>query len=197
MVPHVVNISIYIYSSIHFFQNIWPPEEGTQLERASLVMYAYAAHWLALRKELIAPDLQRGSQHVCMSQYKHMYNSGRTPGQHKDHMNWHFKTESEGSCPSHVSVMCRGRLFTFDVLGPDGKLITAPEMERNLLHIRECADSAPHIISMAPLTTTNRTLWSERHQHLKEIHPENEKTLMMRETSIFTLTLGNSSLPLL
>ena len=142
---------------------------------------------------MIAPDLQRGTQHVCMSQYKHLYNSCRTPGEHKDQMNWHFKTESEGACPRYVSVMCRGRLFTFDVLGPDGELITAPEIQQHLLRIKECADEAPEIPSMAPLTATNRALWADRYHYLKGIHPENERTLSMRERSIFTLTLGQYS----
>lgn len=37
--------------------------------------------------------------------------------------------ESEGPCPSHMIVMCRGRVFTFDALC-DGRILTPPELLR-------------------------------------------------------------------
>lgn len=38
-------------------------------------------------------------------------------------------TEREGPCPSHLVVMCRGRIFTFDALC-DGEILTPPELLR-------------------------------------------------------------------
>lgn len=37
--------------------------------------------------------------------------------------------EREGPCPSHLVVMCRGRIFTFDALC-DGQILTPPELLR-------------------------------------------------------------------
>lgn len=37
--------------------------------------------------------------------------------------------ESEGQCPSHLVVMCRGRIFTFDALC-NGRILTPPELLR-------------------------------------------------------------------
>ncbi len=37
--------------------------------------------------------------------------------------------DSEGPCPSHMIVMCRGRVFTFDALC-DGRVLTPPELLR-------------------------------------------------------------------
>lgn len=42
--------------------------------------------------------------------------------------------ESEGHCPSHIAVLCRGRAFVFDVLH-EGTLITPPELLRFLNYI--------------------------------------------------------------
>lgn len=41
----------------------------------------------------------------------------------------YFVTEREGHCPSHVVVMCRGRIFKFDALY-DGEILTPPELLR-------------------------------------------------------------------
>lgn len=38
-------------------------------------------------------------------------------------------TVSEGPCPSHLVVICRGRIFTFDALC-DGEILTPPELFR-------------------------------------------------------------------
>lgn len=43
-----------------------------------------------------------------------------------------FAAECEGPCPSHVVVMCRGRIFTFDALC-DGEILTPPELLRYFL----------------------------------------------------------------
>lgn len=37
--------------------------------------------------------------------------------------------EREGHSPSHLAVLCRGRVFVFDVMH-EGYLMTAPEIQR-------------------------------------------------------------------
>lgn len=37
--------------------------------------------------------------------------------------------ESEGECPSHLVVLCRGRIFTFDAVH-DGHILSPPEISR-------------------------------------------------------------------
>lgn len=40
-----------------------------------------------------------------------------------------FVSVTEGECPSHLVVLCRGRVFAFDAIH-EGNMLTAPEISR-------------------------------------------------------------------
>lgn len=40
-----------------------------------------------------------------------------------------FISETEGECPSHLVVLCRGRVFAFDAIH-EGNILTPPEIFR-------------------------------------------------------------------
>jgi len=40
-----------------------------------------------------------------------------------------FISETEGECPSHLIVLCRGRVFAFDAIH-EGNMVTPPEIFR-------------------------------------------------------------------
>ena len=73
----------------------------------------------------------------------------------------YFITESEGGCPSHVVVICRGRFFKLDVLHPGGDLLTPPELETQLRSVRERCDRKPAGPGVGALTGDQRTKWAE------------------------------------
>jgi len=47
--------------------------------------------------------------------YRNSFNSSQVPHKGMDELVCHFKTASEGSCPSHVVVICNGFLFKINL----------------------------------------------------------------------------------
>lgn len=72
-----------------------------------------------------------------------------------------FLLDEEGQCPHHIVVMCRGRFFSFAILDESRQLITVPEIERQLQHIRSKCDREAERPSIGPLTVDNRTTWAK------------------------------------
>ena len=119
--------------------------------RPSVLLFVF------LRERL--PTQKAGSVPYDMDQFRMLFCTCKVPGVVKDTILNYFKTgrkssntlvvlrnclvgkvshpscllppESEGPCPSHVVVMCRGRIFTFDALY-EGHILTPPEMLRYL-----------------------------------------------------------------
>lgn len=105
-------------------------------------------------RESLAPQ-KAGNTPLDMHQFRMLYNTCKVPGVTKDRIHNYFKTgrinswpaahiqdtylsetcalrcdpESEGPCPSHLVVLCRGRIFKFDALC-DGEILTPPEILR-------------------------------------------------------------------
>ncbi|ETN75524.1 Choline/Carnitine O-acyltransferase [Necator americanus] len=64
-----------------------------------------------------------------MYQYHCLFNSCRVPEIPKDRIYRYFKTESEGDCPSHITVLCRGKIWRVEML-EEGQLKTPDELHR-------------------------------------------------------------------
>lgn len=171
----------------------WPPKTGTQIERAAMLLWFMLKFWEMLRKEKLRVDRGGKTNTWSMHQYYRMYNGCKIPGETMDQLNDYFRTESEGEAASHVVVMCRGRFFTFKVLDGDGNIITVPEFEVQLHHIRSLCDSQPEGPGVGALTGQNRTVWYESRQHLISLHPENSKHLELIQKSIFAVALDDSA----
>lgn len=68
--------------------------------------------------------------------------------------------EKEGDCPSHVIVMCKGRMYRMETLNRAGKLITPPEIQYQLEKIVKEAKlkEGP---GLGILTCDERTSWAK------------------------------------
>merc|ERR1711976_777328 len=124
-------------------ESVWPAQDGSQVERAALYVWHALRYWQILRKEQVKVQYGGKTTVWCMYQYERLFNGCKTPKEGIDQLNDYFKTEAEGPCPSHVTVMCRGRLCSVDVLDADGHLRTAPELQEGLQYIRDLCDSQP------------------------------------------------------
>ena len=63
-------------------------------------------------------------------------------------------------------VLCRGRIFNLSVLGPDGEILTPPEIHKQLAHIKTICDKKGPGPGVGALTGDNRTSWAEVNRDL-------------------------------
>lgn len=173
-----------------YLEHCWPPEEGTQLERTSISTWHTLQYWDLIHKEKLAPQ-KAGKTPLDMEQFRMLFCTCKVPGVEKDAIYSYFKTEREGSCPSHLIVMCRGRIFTFNAV-VDGQILTPPELLRQLSYIQDFCDARPEGEGLAALTSEERTRWAQTRQHLISIDPHNQDLLETIQSSLFVISLDDA-----
>lgn len=173
-----------------YLEHCWPPQEGTQLERTSVVLWLTFQYWDLIRTERLAIH-KAGTIPFDMDQFRMLFCTCKVPGITKDTILNFFKTESEGPCPSHVIVMCRGRIFTFDALC-DGRILTPPELLRQLTYIKNCCDGEPEGDGVSALTTEERTRWAKAREYLISIDPVNKTVLETIQSALFVVGLDDA-----
>ncbi|XP_049570856.1 peroxisomal carnitine O-octanoyltransferase isoform X6 [Orcinus orca] len=164
---NVAYLDVRIPSQLHVnfggaashIEHYWPPKEGTQLERGSISLWHILNYWQLLRKEKL-PVHKVGNTPLDMNQFRMLFSTCKVPGITRDSVINYFRTESEGHCPSHIAVMCRGRVFVFDVMH-EGCLMTPPEILRQLTYIQKKCHSEPDGPGVAALTSEERTRWAK------------------------------------
>ncbi|XP_035382576.1 peroxisomal carnitine O-octanoyltransferase isoform X2 [Electrophorus electricus] len=173
-----------------YLEHCWPSCEGTQLERTSVIVWLTLQYWDLIRKERLAVH-KSGNKPFDMDQFRMLFCTCKVPGVTKDTILNYFKTESEGPCPSHIVVMRRGRVFTFDVLC-DGCILTPPELLRQLTYINENCDAEVEGEDVGALTTEERTRWAKAREHLISIDPVNKTILETIQSSLFIISLDDA-----
>uniref|UniRef100_A0A8C2Z1M0 Peroxisomal carnitine O-octanoyltransferase n=1 Tax=Cyclopterus lumpus TaxID=8103 RepID=A0A8C2Z1M0_CYCLU len=173
-----------------YLEHCWPPEEGTQLQRASISTWHALQYWNLIRTERLHPQ-KSGKIPLDMDQFRMLFSTCKVPGVKKDTIRNYFKTEREGPCPSHLVVICRGRIFTFDAVC-DGQILTPPELLRQLSYVKECCDGEPEGDGVAALTSEERTRWALAREHLINIDPHNDTILETIQSSLFVISLDET-----
>ncbi|MED6251884.1 hypothetical protein ATANTOWER_004154 [Ataeniobius toweri] len=173
-----------------YLEHFWPPAEGNSLQRTSVVTWHTLQYWDLLRTERLAPQ-KAGKTPLDMDQFRMLYSTCKVPGVKKDTIRNYFKTVSEGPCPSHLVVMCRGRIFTFDALF-DGQILSPPELLRQLSIVKQRCEAEPEGDGVAALTSDERTRWAKAREHLISIDPHNKMILETIQSSMFVISLDES-----
>ncbi|XP_041798489.1 peroxisomal carnitine O-octanoyltransferase isoform X3 [Chelmon rostratus] len=173
-----------------YLEHYWPPAEGTSLQRASVVTWHTLQYWNLIRTERLAPQ-KAGKTALDMDQFRMLFCTCKVPGVNKDTLHNYFKTELEGPCPSHLVVICRGRIFTFDALF-DGQILTPPELFRQLSYVRERCEGEPEGDGVSALTSEERTHWAKAREHLINIDPHNKTILETIQSSLFVISLDET-----
>uniref|UniRef100_A0A8C7GVR2 Peroxisomal carnitine O-octanoyltransferase n=1 Tax=Oncorhynchus kisutch TaxID=8019 RepID=A0A8C7GVR2_ONCKI len=173
-----------------YLEHCWPPTEGVQLQRTSISMWHTLQYWDLLRTERLDPH-KAGNVVLDMDQFRMLFCTCKVPGVTKDTIINYFKTESEGPCPSHVVVMCKGRFFSFDAVC-DGHILTPPELLRQLTHVKQCCEGEPAGDGVAALTSEERTRWAEAREYLIGIDPANKTILEIIQSSLFVVSLDDA-----
>ncbi|KAK2844568.1 hypothetical protein Q5P01_011227 [Channa striata] len=173
-----------------YLEHCWPPAEGTYLERASLLIWHTLQYWNLLVTERLAPQ-KAGKTPLDMDQFRMLFCTCKVPGVTKDTIHNYFKTEREGPCPSHLVVMCHGRIFTFDALC-DGEILTPPELLSQLRYVKQRCEGEPEGDGVAALTSEERTRWAKAREHLISIDPHNKTILETIQSSLFVISLDET-----
>ncbi|VDD92358.1 unnamed protein product [Enterobius vermicularis] len=93
-----------------------------------------------------------------MHQYYVLFNSTRLPRTNKDQMQRLFCLEAEGTCPSHVVVLCRGTIWKLETFH-NGRLITPEHFYNQLNYIQQ--NSIQNVHSVVSLTSEKRDIWAQ------------------------------------
>ncbi|KAK6753652.1 hypothetical protein RB195_012938 [Necator americanus] len=176
------------YLSLASSNSMWTPLEGSQICRAADDIYYLMQFWERIRKDTLPVTKSRGVT-WDMYQYHCLFNSCRVPEIPKDRIYRYFKTESEGDCPSHITVLCRGKIWRVEML-KEGQLKTPDELHRTLSYIDEHSTNDPR--SVATLTTHNRDTWAKMRASLISNSPKNKYNIKSIEESCFCLTLTDN-----
>ncbi|KAM4705893.1 peroxisomal carnitine O-octanoyltransferase [Rhinophrynus dorsalis] len=176
-----------------YLEHSWPPKEGTQLDRACIAVWYTLKYWELLRREKV-PVHKSGNSPLDMSQFRNLFNTCKVPGITRDSILNYFNTECEGGCPTHLTVMSRGRIFMFDAV-PDGQMLSPPEILRQLAYIQSICQTEPSGIGLAALTTEERTRWALTREHLISLDLKNATNLEQIQNSLFVVSLDDASPP--
>ncbi|NXO64106.1 OCTC octanoyltransferase, partial [Phainopepla nitens] len=196
---NVAYLDLRISTQIHcnmggpgpYIEHCWPPKEGTQIDRACLNIWHTLKYWDLLRVEKVAIE-RSGNTVLDMNQFRMLFCTCKIPGLSRDSIGSYFKTEAEGECPSHLIVLCRGRIFAFDTIC-DGSMLTPPEIFRQLTYIQNRCYSEPDGPGLAALTSNERTKWAELREYLIHLDPKNLTLLEKIQRSVFVVGLDESS----
>ncbi|XP_006211928.1 peroxisomal carnitine O-octanoyltransferase [Vicugna pacos] len=188
-IPSQLNVN-FVGPASHI-EHYWPPKEGTQLERGSINLWHNLTYWQLLRKEKVAVH-KVGNTPLDMNQFRMLFSTCKVPGITRDSIVSYFRTESEGRCPSHIAVLCRGRVFVFDAI-LEGSLITPPEILRQLTYIQKKCHSEPDGPGVAALTSEERTRWAKAREYLIHLNPDNLTMLEKIQSSLLVFSLEDDS----
>ncbi|NWS60128.1 OCTC octanoyltransferase, partial [Chunga burmeisteri] len=196
---NVAYLDLRISTQIHcnmggpgpYIEHCWPPKEGTQIERACVNIWHTLKYWDLLRAEKVAIE-RSGNAVLDMNQFRMLFCTCKIPGVTRDSIGSYFKTETEGECPSHLIVLCRGRVFAFDAIH-EGNMVTPPEIFRQLTYIQKRCHGEPDGPGLAALTSNERTKWAELREYLIDLDPKNLSLLEKIQRSLFVVCLDDSS----
>uniref|UniRef100_A0AAG5CSL1 Choline/carnitine acyltransferase domain-containing protein n=1 Tax=Anopheles atroparvus TaxID=41427 RepID=A0AAG5CSL1_ANOAO len=151
--------------------------------------------WKLLRTERLRPIATADKKTVFSADlYRRLYNTVRTPGVEMDKVVSHFRTEREGSCPSHLIVLYGGRIFKVPGLDSKGDPLSPQDFLFSLQQIQVKVEGERVQHAGVPvLTNDDRTTWAKNRQHLVELSPRNKELLLDVESAVALMILDTNS----
>ncbi|XP_066301733.1 peroxisomal carnitine O-octanoyltransferase-like [Branchiostoma lanceolatum] len=182
-----------ISGSIPTFEHIWPPQEESIMDRVPLYLWYWLQMWKLLRKEKVPVDKAvRTGQPFCMDQFRKMVSTHRIPGVTMDKIVSNFRTEAEGAAPTHITVLCKGRVFKLEVIDPEGEPLTPPELKRQLDSVKEQCENAPEGPHISTMTAEDRTKWAMIREKMMAMDAVNAHNLAIIEQSMLVLAFDDA-----
>ncbi|KAI5699833.1 hypothetical protein M8J75_009465 [Diaphorina citri] len=165
---------------------------GKGVEHASLFCHELIKFWFLLRKEKLKPQLGTGDKPFCMHTFKKFFNTARIPGEEIDSIVNYFKTEAEGSCPSHVIVQCNGHIYKMNALHKDSTPLTVGEWKHQFNSILQ-ASSKSKGSGIAALSCEPRSKWAENRSYILQKSAKNKQLIEDIDSAMFSVSLDNTS----
>ncbi|XP_014093225.2 peroxisomal carnitine O-octanoyltransferase [Bactrocera oleae] len=161
-----------------------PETPAFLLKNLARIMYHTLEFWNLARNAIIKPHSSNGGKIKYSSAlYKRFFSTTRAPGVEYDYLKKYFKSVDEGTTPSHVVVSGKGRMFAFDGLHADGRIISPQEILILLQRVRGILEYEPMGDCVPVLTHDDRTTWANNYMHLQEISEKNKETIETIESS--------------
>jgi len=165
------------------------PARSQAAQAASLTIAACDLFGLIEREDL-EPDTFNDKP-LCMEQYTYMFGAARNPRKGKDHFVHSDPSLTSPDHRHHIVVLRKGRIFRVDVIDEKGHIIERGRLEALFQNI--ISATAPSTEPVGALTALKRDMWAMERERLISDHPENHRLLKIIETSLFSLSLDNTS----
>ncbi len=171
------------------------------IKRAASLCFASVKLASQLRFEALRPDTFKGKA-LCMDQFKALFSTVRVPMKNdKDAI--HVFEQS-----NHIAVLCRGKIYYFQVLWPDGNVavdegdlvdilhaVETHAKEEEDLAVARSPSQDPAAIraqqSIGVLTSLPRNEWAMAREELVLHSPMNEESLQIVDSALFVLVLDD------
>jgi carnitine O-acetyltransferase len=157
---------VFFVSYFYAFKDLSPHvsnPNGVSIQSA--VAAAIVQHSISFRNELLSGKLKpdkAGGRPQCMSQYAYIFNACRVPGSKTDHY-----VTYEPSSNNHVVVLCRGHIYSVNVIGSDGNSIGTAAMQAAFDAIVSDAKSLGDCVHpIGVLTSDLRDRWAQARELL-------------------------------
>lgn len=169
------------------------------IKRAASLCFASVKLASQLRQETLRPDTFKGKP-LCMDQFKALFSTARVPMKNDKDAIHVFEASN------HIAVLCRGKVYYFQVLWPDGHVAVDEGDLEDILsaietHAKEEEEEAvarsttkdPAAIraqlSIGVLTSLPRNEWALAREELIQHSHKNEESLQIIDSALFVLVL--------
>ncbi|CAO3618143.1 unnamed protein product [Cunninghamella echinulata] len=160
-----------------------------QLERAAGLISGLVDFSNRLNNEEIPPDVSRSGP-FCMHQLKGVFSTTRIPELPRDKVISHYPATAK-----HITVIYKDQLYSVDVLGPNGEVLSTKTIESQLKKVVDQVEATPESQRQLPiglLTSENRDTWAKVRASL-ESNPHNAATFNDIDNALFAVCLDNYS----
>ncbi|XP_078615782.1 peroxisomal carnitine O-octanoyltransferase-like isoform X2 [Branchiostoma floridae x Branchiostoma japonicum] len=191
---HSLPLASNVVGFVPITDHMWSAVGVERTDRVPLFLWAALYLWKLLRKEQIPVDKDvLTGQPFCMNQFRSMFSAHRIPGVTMDKIVSHFKTESEGPSPTHITVLCKGRVFKMEVIDQESEPLTPAELKTQLEAVKQQCENVCEGSHISVLTAGNRTEWAKTREKMVEMDPVNARNLSVIEKSIIVLAFDDAT----
>lgn len=150
-------------------------------------------YWKLMRTETLKTGKMSNGQRLSQTLNRKFYNTARLPGEEMDQIVCHFKTESEGPCPSHFMIMGCGRIFKVDGVNPDGRILSPQQCLAAFLQVRGILYAKGYEAHPVPfLTFDDRSGWAKNRKHLQSLSENNRLLIKAIEESVLVASIDEN-----
>ncbi|KAI0029170.1 acyltransferase ChoActase/COT/CPT [Vararia minispora EC-137] len=132
--------------------------------------------------ELLEPEVVRGVP-LCMASYKWLFHASRYPTVPSDTAH-----KFDSRTHNHVVFIRNNRFFEVALAHPDGRELSAADLEQQIAQVIKLADSGIGP-AVGALTSDNRDNWAHARQRLLEASPNNKDALERLESAMVIVPL--------